>query len=127
MSNIKMTNEDYATFKSNLKFLIANNLVTNMIKRVPVDKGLLRQSIRWVKEGDSIGIKILDYGKYVEWGTPPHVIYPKNAKALHWKSGGKDVFAKVVHHPGTRAQPFIRPSFRDDLPRDLPNLIRGSL
>lgn len=49
--------------------------------------------------------------------TPPHIIRPKNGKALHWKSGGKDVFAKVVNHPGTRPNPFIRTTFKQQLIR----------
>lgn len=33
--------------------------------------------------------------------TKPHDIYPRNARALHFFSGGNEVFAKVVHHPGS--------------------------
>jgi len=42
--------------------------------------------------------------------TRPHVIKPVSAKALHWKSGGKDFFAKSVNHPGTNPQPYFRPA-----------------
>lgn len=79
---------------------------------------------------------------YIEFGTEPHdilpnkkiiTITPKNAKALHWQSGGESVFAKSaqiqsplrwfsppgggegsavfsqkVHHPGTKAQHIVR-------------------
>jgi hypothetical protein len=42
---------------------------------------------------------------YAEWvigGSVPHIIVPKNAKALRWFawSGGPPVFAKRVKHPG---------------------------
>jgi len=51
--------------------------------------------------------------------TPPHIIKPKNKKALKFEvgrierlsgKGGKKniVFAKEVRHPGTRPNPFIR-------------------
>lgn len=63
-----------------------------------------------------------DYAGYVEQGTRPHVIRPKNRKALRWaassgdarlsgspRSGGRVRFAKRVQHPGTRAQPFMVP------------------
>jgi hypothetical protein len=43
--------------------------------------------------------------------TAPHVIEAKPGNTLHWKSGGKDVFAKKVNHPGTMANPFIRRTF----------------
>jgi len=68
--------------------------------------------------------------------TPPHIIKPKNAKALHWKvdsvgpKGGKtktDVFAKVVKHPGTQPQPFIRATVRNYLRRIIMDNIRRHL
>ena len=58
---------------------------------------------------------------YLEFGTGPHIIKPKNAKALRWASGGGSTlagrprsgaavqFAKIVHHPGTRPYPFMVP------------------
>lgn len=64
---------------------------------------------------------------YLEDGTKPHLITPNAAKALRWASSssagfrlsGKPSsakggvigwrFAKVVHHPGTRPYPFMKP------------------
>lgn len=47
------------------------------------------------------------YGEYVREGTPPHEIRPKEKKALHWMGeSGEDVFATLVHHPGTKANPY---------------------
>jgi hypothetical protein len=43
-------------------------------------------------------------------GTQPHDIVAKNAQALHFVIGGQDVFVTKVHHPGTRAQPFLTDS-----------------
>ena len=34
--------------------------------------------------------------------TKPHIIRPKNAKALHFMIGGKGVFAMMVNHPGSK-------------------------
>lgn len=44
------------------------------------------------------------YAAIHEYGgqTPPHDIYPRTAQALHFFAGGKEVFAKVVHHPGSK-------------------------
>jgi hypothetical protein len=62
-----------------------------------------------------------NYAAYVELGTRAHDIYPKNRRALRFavganrrlsgrpRSGAPVVFAKHVHHPGTRAQPFLVP------------------
>jgi len=46
------------------------------------------------------------YGVYVHEGTAPHEIRPKRAKALFWRGARHPV--RSVHHPGTRAQPFLR-------------------
>lgn len=44
------------------------------------------------------------YGAIHEFGgkTQAHDIYPTKAKALAFMVGGKQVFAKVVHHPGSQ-------------------------
>ena len=56
-----------------------------------------------------------EYGLFVDQGTKPHIIKPKNKKALHW--GGKDgPVVKSVKHPGTQPNPFIRNSL-DRLPK----------
>jgi hypothetical protein len=40
-------------------------------------------------------------------GTPAHEIRPKSGnKMLHWQGGEGGVWARVVHHPGTRANPW---------------------
>lgn len=59
---------------------------------------------------------------FLEFGTRPHVIRPRNKSVLSWTQGkrlsgrnrtgrgaGARVFARVVHHPGTRKQPFLLP------------------
>lgn len=105
---------------------VALRLVNTMKRRAPADTGHLRASINYNIVTDSEAeFSMLDYGRYVEYGTPPHIIEPKNREALAFEpgkkarleSGGKKgatVFAKKVNHPGTRPQPFIRPTFRDD-------------
>jgi len=69
---------------------------------------------------------------WLDQGTRPHTIRPKSKKALAWAatqagrrlSGRARVstrrgehgglrFAKVVHHPGTKAQPYISESVRE--------------
>lgn len=59
---------------------------------------------------------------FLEYGTRPHTITPKAAKALRFAAspggarlsgaprvGAAVVFAKVVHHPGTKPYPFMIP------------------
>ena len=62
-----------------------------------------------------------NYAAYVELGTRPHVIKPKRARVLAWpaagqarlsgrpRSGASMIFARMVRHPGTKAQPFLIP------------------
>lgn len=59
---------------------------------------------------------------FLEEGTRPHTITPRAAKALRFaasaagrrlsgtpKVGAAVVFARVVHHPGTKPYPFMKP------------------
>jgi hypothetical protein len=48
------------------------------------------------------------YAPDVELGTAPHEIRPANGKFLAFQIAGKMVFTPVVHHPGTKANPFLR-------------------
>ena len=48
------------------------------------------------------------YAVDVELGTAPHEIRPVNGKVLAFQVAGKMVFTPVVHHPGTKANPFMR-------------------
>lgn len=47
------------------------------------------------------------YAPFLEYGTAPHLIFPKEKFALHWMEGGKGRFAKYVKHPGTRPVAFV--------------------
>lgn len=98
---------------------IARRVQNELIVTCPVDTGRLKNSIKVTVEGDGLLITMVDYGKYVEFGTPPHIIRPVNKQALKFEIGKKDrleqkgknkniVFAKEVKHPGTRPNPFIR-------------------
>jgi len=48
----------------------------------------------------------------VHEGTRPHIILPKNAKALAFVADGRLVFAMIVHHPGTSPNHYLT----DNLP-----------
>lgn len=49
---------------------------------------------------------------YVIKGTRPHVIRPRYRKALKFRVQGRTVFARVVHHPGTKANDFLTKALR---------------
>ena len=47
------------------------------------------------------------YGHFVREGTDPHIIQPRKKKALFFTlEGGEPVFARLVQHPGTKANPY---------------------
>lgn len=82
-------------------------------RRAPVDTGRLRSSIvsRAETSGRSVGYVVgsnVNYAAAVEYGTAPHVIKPKYKQALYWPGAAHPV--AQVNHPGTRAQPFLRPA-----------------
>jgi phage gpG-like protein len=59
----------------------------------------------------------LKYAAIQEYGgvTSPHEILPVRAKALAFLAGGETVFARVVHHPGSRipARSYLRSSLAE--------------
>lgn len=82
-------------------------------RRAPVDTGRLRSSVvsRAEGSGRSFGYVVgtnVNYAAAVEFRTAPHVIKPKYKRALYWP-GARHPVAQV-NHPGTRAQPFLRPA-----------------
>lgn len=81
--------------------------------------GGFKRRIRWRREGfarHAVGsshpaARIHELGGK----TKPHEIRPRRAEALHFVIGGKDVFAKVVHHPGSKMpkRPWLAPAVRE--------------
>ncbi len=53
---------------------------------------------------------------YYHSGTRPHVIRPRNARALRFTVGGRTVFARSVNHPGTRPHPYVEAGGREATP-----------
>lgn len=80
---------------------------------VPVHLGELKKSVRVttkLKNGElsaslKAGNRKAWYATLVEFGTRPHKIVAKNAKAL--EIGG--VVVREVEHPGAQQRPFMRP------------------
>lgn len=72
----------------------------------PVDTGNYRSEIEF--DGANTITAQANYSAALEYGTQAREIKAVNAKALHFKDGGKDVFTKRVMHPGTKPQPVMR-------------------
>lgn len=72
-----------------------------------------------------IGPEGIAYAAIHEFGgtTGPHVIVPRNSKVLAFMAGGKQVFSKIVNHPGSviPARPYLGPAIdqsKDDIMKD---------
>lgn len=93
---------------------VAPQVVNRAKVLAPVDTGRLRASIgpatysrTWTLRPRATIEVGVSYGKMVHDGTRPHVIRPVRKQALKFTVGGQTVYAKIVHHPGTRPRPFL--------------------
>ena len=83
------------------------------VLKSPVDTGHMRNSHREVVEvtrGSILAYVVVDadYAEYVHEGTRAHTIRPKkHGGVLVFQAGGETVFTTIVHHPGTKAQPWL--------------------
>lgn len=78
-----------------------------------VQSGRLRASIthRVFSSPDGAFAEVgtnVEYAGFVEFGTAPHTIRPRNRQALYWKGAEHPV--RLVRHPGNRPYPFLRPA-----------------
>lgn len=82
--------------------------------------GYMRSKVGWEIGADNAGLFVdigtsarspegFPYPLAVEFGSRPHVIRSKGPWPLRNSRTGQ-VFGRVVQHPGTRPQPFMRPS-----------------
>ena len=78
---------------------------------------------------------------FLEFGTRAHVIRPRRASVLRWPANASDrrlsgsarsgttdfIYAREVHHPGTKADPFLVPAGEEALEENglLDAIIKG--
>jgi hypothetical protein len=133
---------------------LARTVVKEAQKLAPKVTGELRQSIEVasvtdeeaiVKHGNTDRLTVITanyehiiYPIFVHEGTVPHVIEPKNKKALAWGRGDNRMVRRKVLHPGTKAQPYfdnalksaavdkVISSYGDETVKDLSLFIEGS-
>jgi hypothetical protein len=78
-----------------------------------VQTGRLRSSIhkRLIRDTQGLACEIgtpVSYARFVEFGTGPTVIFPREKKALYWKGARHPV--RYVIRTGNRAYPFLIPA-----------------
>ena len=81
--------------------------------------------VKEVSEGKAVIKPTASYTIFVVKGTRPHLIRPVNASCLAFEVGmlGGMVFTMLVHHPGTKPNPFIQTTAteaRDEIRKDFP-------
>lgn len=115
---------------------VANKAIKNAHRRT----GNLARSIK-VENVSSDHVTIAAQAGYAaaeEYGTRPHIIRPRRARALRFaasaagqrlsgspRRGAAVVYARFVRHPGTKPHPFMWPAARDTI-RDS-GLVTGSI
>lgn len=77
-------------------------------KEVPVQTGRLQKSIvgKNITQKSGVVSATAKYASFVHGGTSAHTIRVRNKKVLANQKTGQ-IFGRVVHHPGTRANPFM--------------------
>jgi hypothetical protein len=93
-----------------LEHVIGRDILADARNLVRKRSGRLAESLRAEVQGKTLRVGSLDcnYATDVEMGTAPHVILPRNKKALHWP--GADHPVARVNHPGTKPSPYLRPA-----------------
>jgi hypothetical protein len=104
--------------------MVGPDLVREMSQRAPYKTGNLRDHIRQINlPGQvTVGPYGVGYNEYVVQGTKPHDIKPKKGKYLVFQINGRKVFAKKVHHPGTKPNPYMTDSANVVMRRMVPKL-----
>lgn len=111
---LRMIGEAWAT--------AANDLAPDGAPRPDAGGGYqkLKGGITFEVESPTRGYLVLPkQARYVLYGTRPHIIQPKAGRmgrngrsaTLRFSSGSTTYYRRVVHHPGTSANPFYRAAF----------------
>lgn len=97
---------------------IGLQLSGGLVENAPVHDGQLRNSIQFdITEDGSIEFTMVDYAKYVEFGSKPHWTSVENLKKWAKDKLGDENAAyalqKHIAKHGTKPHPFIRVTFRE--------------
>lgn len=97
-------------FQEAMKLVVNETTVrlkAELQKNSPVKEGLLQGS--WFLSETSDYRNVIsnsrEYADYVDKGTQPHDILPKDKKALYWEGAPHPY--RVVHHPGYAGAHFV--------------------
>jgi hypothetical protein len=75
----------------------------------PVRTGYLASTVyKQVSDSEGAVGVAASYARVVVEGSAPHEIRPANGGVLAFMIAGKMIFAPIVHHPGTKPNPFMQ-------------------
>lgn len=98
---------------------LAEAIKSNAERLAPSRTGRLRRSIRIVEEAGGYAILMggheAPYAPFIEYGSKPHIIRARRARALRFEVHGETVYVKYVRHPGTRAQRILNRAIEESL------------
>ena len=89
---------------------LTEQVFRDAVRLCPVDTHALADSIDYEVVG-LVGRVTVDepYWRFVEYPTAPHLIRSHGDYSLHNDEFG-EYYGREVMHPGTQAQPFLRPA-----------------
>jgi hypothetical protein len=90
---------------------VTDEITDDAIAGCPIDSGDLVETIHSYFPGKLHGVVVVgtDHWPATEYGSEPHLIISHGPWSLH-NAETDEYFGRVVHHPGTPAQPFMRPA-----------------
>ena len=107
----------------------AEDIANSMKAKVQVDTGFTKGTVKVVNPATSgdLNVEVHAGGAsvFLEEGTKPHVIVPKLASMLAWEDPIMGMmFASMVHHPGTKPYPFVKPAIEEHRPKIVLDILR---
>jgi HK97 gp10 family phage protein len=80
----------------------------------PIKTGYLASTVyKQVSDNEGVVGVAASYARVVVEGSAPHEIRPANGGVLAFMIAGKMVFTPIVHHPGTKPNPFMQNAFEE--------------
>jgi hypothetical protein len=96
------------------QYIEHRSIILTLLARIQVGKktGQLSASMGYTLSADHQGvIATIGSDNAIAFlhheGTKPHIILPRTKSTLRFASHGKIVYAKIVHHPGTKPNRYL--------------------
>jgi hypothetical protein len=78
----------------------------------PVRTGYMASTVyKQISDSEGVVGVAASYARVVVEGSAPHEIRPANGEVLAFMIAGKMIFTPIVHHPGTKPNPFMQNAF----------------